>query len=65
LLIPEAHPGDVRLEWDGNGGKFQLQRAIHAGGPYQPLTPLATSSPFTDVGVFTNYPQTFYRLRQF
>jgi hypothetical protein len=26
---------------------------------------LATSSPFTDVGVFTNYPQTFYRLRQF
>ncbi len=65
LLIPEDHPGDVRLEWDGNGGKFQLQRAIHAGGPYQPLTPLATSSPFTDVAVFTNYLQAFYRLRQF
>lgn len=65
LLIPEDHPGDVRLEWDGNGGKFQLQRATDAAGTYQPLTPLATISPFTDVGAFAAYPQAYYRLRQF
>ena len=65
LLIPAALAGDVRLDWDGNGGKFQLQRATDAAGNYQPLTPFATSSPFTDVAVFTNYPQAFYRLRQF
>lgn len=65
LLIPEDHPGDVRLEWEGNGGKFQLERATNAGGPYLPLTPFATSPPFTDVAVVTNQPQFFYRLRQF
>lgn len=64
LLIPEDHPGDVRLEWDGNGGKFQLQRAINAAGPYLPLTPLATSSPFTDVAALATYPQACYRLLQ-
>ena len=65
LLIPETQPGDVRLEWDGHGAKFQLERATNAGGPYLPLKPQPTESPFTDVGAVTNHSQFFYRLRQF
>lgn len=66
MLLPEDQPGDVRLEWEGYGAKFQLERATNAGGSYLPLTPnKPTESPFTDVGVVTNQPQFFYRLRQF
>ena len=65
LLIPEDQPGDVRLEWESYGAKFQLERATNAVGPYLPLTPKPTDSPFTDLGVVTNQPQLFYRLRQF
>lgn len=65
LLFPEDQPGDVRLEWDDHGAKFQLERATNAGGPYLQLKPQPTESPFTDVGVVTNHPQFFYRLRQF
>jgi len=65
VQIPQVQPGDVRLEWDDLGAKFQLERASSAGGPYLPLKPQPTESPFTDVGVVTNQPQFFYRLRQF
>ena len=65
LLIPEDQPSDVRLEWEGHGAKFQLERATNASGPYLPLTPQPVDSPFTDVGVVTHQPQFFYRLRQF
>lgn len=65
LQIPEPQSGDVRLEWDDYGAKFQLERATNAGGPYLPLKPQPTESPFTDVGVVTNHSQMFYRLRQF
>ena len=65
LLIPEAQPGNVRLEWDDHGAKFQLERATNSDGPYLPLKPQPTESPFTDFGVVTNHSQFFYRLRQF
>jgi len=65
LLIPEDQPGDVLLEWEGHGAKFQLERATNAMGPYLPLTPKPVDSPFTDFGVVTNQPRLFYRLRQF
>lgn len=66
VQIPQVQTGDVRLEWDDHGAKFQLERTTNVGGPYLPLTPnKPTASPFTDVGVVTNQPQFFYRLRQF
>lgn len=57
--------GSVRLEWDANGGEFQVERAPEIGGPYSVISPATTNSSFTDVGVLTNRPQSFYRLRQF
>jgi hypothetical protein len=62
---PDPHTGSVHLEWDGNGGSFQVERAPSIGGPFTSVTPITTNSSFTDVGVLTNYPQAFYRVRQF
>ena len=57
--------GSVRLKWEANGGEFQVERAPEIGGPYSALAPATTNSTFTDVGVLTNQPRAFYRLRQF
>ena len=57
--------GSVRLKWEANGGQFQVERAPEIGGPYEALAPASTNSSFTDVGVLTNHPRAFYRLRQF
>ena len=65
VMLPGDPGGDVVLDWEGNGGAFQLERATNAAGPYEPLTPEATKAPFTDAGVLTNQVQCFYRLRQF
>jgi hypothetical protein len=64
-IVPDHLTGDVHLEWEGSGGKSQLERATNSGGSYLPLTPITTNSSFTDVGVVTNHPQLFYRLHQF
>lgn len=55
----------VRLEWEANGGEFQLERAPAIEGPYAPLAPASTNSSFIDAGVVTNQSRAFYRLRQF
>ena len=57
--------GSVRLKWEANGGEFQVERAPETGGPYAALAPASTNSSYTDVGVLTNQPRAFYRLRQF
>jgi hypothetical protein len=57
--------GSVRLEWDTNSGQFQVERAPDIGGPYSAISAATTNSSFTDVGVLTNQPKAFYRLRQF
>ena len=62
---PDLRSGNVHLEWGGNGGSFQVERASSIGGPFSTVTPITTNSSFTDVGVLTNYPQVFYRVRQF
>jgi hypothetical protein len=64
-LAPDPRTGTVHLEWDGNGGSFQVERAASIGGPFSTVTPITTNSSFTDVGVLTNLPQVFYRVRQF
>lgn len=56
--------GTVRLEWEANGGDFQVERAPEIAGPYSALAPATTNGSFKDVGVLTNQPRAFYRLRQ-
>jgi hypothetical protein len=72
IPVPATHPpvvdyssGSVRLEWEANGGEFQVERAPEMGGPYAALAPASTNSSYTDAGVLTNQPRAFYRLRQF
>jgi hypothetical protein len=62
---PDPLTGNVHLEWDGNGGSFQVERAPSIGGPFSTVTPITTNSSFTDVGILTNHPQVFYRVRRF
>ncbi len=63
-IIPDRQAGDVRLQWDGNGGQAQLERARAVGGPYSPISPITTDLSFTDRGALTNQ-SSFYRLRQY
>jgi hypothetical protein len=62
---PDPRTGNVHLEWAGNGGSFQVERAPGIAGPFSTVTPITTNSSFTDVGVLTNHPQVFYRVRPF
>ncbi len=61
----DPRTGNVHLEWDGNSGSFQVERAASIDGPFSAVTPISTNSSFTDVGVLTNHSQVFYRIRQF
>jgi len=62
---PDPSTGNAHLAWDGNGGNFQVERATSIGGLFSTVTPITTNSSFTDVGVLTNYPHVFYRVRRF
>ncbi len=62
---PDPRTGNVHLEWDADGGSFQVERASSLEGPFAAVTPITTNSSFTDVGVLTNHPQVFYRVREF
>jgi hypothetical protein len=64
-FVVDYSSASVRLEWDAKGGVFQVERAPEIGGPYSALAAATTNSTFTDVGILTNQPQSFYRLRQF
>jgi hypothetical protein len=63
-IIPDRQTGNVRLEWDSNGGQAQLERATAVAGPYSPIPPITTGLSFTDRGALTNQ-SLFYRLRQY
>jgi len=65
LTSVDYRSGNARLDWDANGGKFEVERAPEVTGPYSTLAPATTNSSQTDVGVLTNQPHAFYRLRQF
>ena len=64
-LTPDRRTGHVRLQWDGNAGHVQVERAATVQGPYQPLSPITTDTSFTDPGALTNRWPAFYRLRQY
>ena len=64
-VAADSRTGDVTLEWDGNGGTSQLERAFSLVGPYSAVTPLTTNTSFTDAAVLIKSPQCFYRLHLF
>jgi len=64
LTFPTPGTGDARLEWQANGGSFQLERAANLDGPYTALKSTTNQTSFIDSGVLTNNSQFFYRLRQ-
>ena len=64
-IVVDSQTGNVQLDWEATGGMLQLQRATDVLGPYSPITPITTNVTFTDVGVLTNSPHSFYRLQPF
>jgi hypothetical protein len=64
-VIPDHPTGNIRLQWDSNGGQVRLERASSVDGVYSPISPITTSESFTDMGALTNGTQWFYRLRQY
>jgi hypothetical protein len=56
--------GSLRLAWQSYGGAVQVEKAAAAEGPYALVATNLTSQAFEDVGVLTNKPRYFYRLRQ-
>ena len=48
-----------------SNGWFQLERTTDVLGPWIPTGPIADGTNFTDPGGLTNFPQAFYRIRQF
>jgi hypothetical protein len=63
-ITPDMRTGNLRLEWEGQTGQVQVERASSAEGPYFPLSPLPSGTSFVDPGALTNELRYFYRLRQ-
>jgi len=63
-VLPDFQNKSLRLQWDSHGHQVQLERAMIVGGPYSPISPIATNQTFTDVSALTNRAL-FYRLRQY
>jgi hypothetical protein len=62
LLQPSS--GNVRLEWDGQGRVFQLERAASVPGSFLPASPIQPDLSFDDLGALKNQSNAFYRVRQ-
>jgi hypothetical protein len=56
--------GANRLEWDGEGEVFQLERAASPAGPWLPCSPIAPDLSFDDADGAPAAEAGFYRLRQ-
>jgi hypothetical protein len=57
--------GEVRLQWEGPGHVFQLERAGIVTGPYDPASPIQPDTDFIDRALNqTAPPYGFYRVRQ-
>jgi hypothetical protein len=53
----------MRIQWDGDGSVFELERAPDLMGPWEPCSPLLPDLSYDDDCSLTN-KQFFYRLRQ-
>lgn len=54
----------IRLNWDGEGDVFQVERAPGLSGPWEPCSPILPDLNFDDSSPSTNSSQWFYRIRQ-
>jgi hypothetical protein len=62
--ITRVGPGNLmRLNWEGDGSVFELERASSPNGPWEACSPLLPDLSFDDACGVTN-SQFFYRLRQ-
>lgn len=59
-----SQTGDLSLQWTGSGQVFQLEKATEVTGPWLPLQPADPATNLTVIGLGTNTPRAFYRLRQ-
>src|SRR5436309_14676835 len=53
----------VRLNWEGDGAVFEVERATTLSGPWESCSPILPDLSFEDA-CGTNGTQFFYRLRQ-
>jgi len=56
--------GTMRVDWDGDGDVFQLERAPSLSGPWQPCSPIMPDMSYGDVCDPATNDSNFYRLRQ-
>jgi len=61
---PGGQPGAIRMQWDGAGRVFQLEKASEVTGPFRPVSPLVPGLGWTDYGETLTNSRAFYRLRQ-
>ncbi|MBL9171583.1 MAG: hypothetical protein JNN07_27880 [Verrucomicrobiales bacterium] len=55
---------ELRLDWEGKGRVFQVERSIQVAGPYQAAAPPSTKRFFLESGPSLNAPSAYYRVRQ-
>lgn len=60
----DAGIGDLTLSWEGPGRVFQLESAPTVLGPWQPESPLLTTSPVVIAETIPGQRQGYYRVRQ-
>ncbi|MCC7374453.1 MAG: DUF4082 domain-containing protein [Verrucomicrobiales bacterium] len=59
-----AAGGGVTLRWEGEGPRFQVEKASAVAGPFQPVGEPVSQPTFTDAAVISGSGQVFYRIRQ-
>ena len=63
-LLPDRASGQVRVEWDGEGEVFQLQRAQSPSGPWAPCSAIVPDLSFDDLCDPADSACHFYRVQQ-
>jgi hypothetical protein len=63
-VVSDSRTGSVGLEWQGDTGAVQLERATNAAGPFSPIGTNLTAQSFEDAGALTNHQAVYYRLVQ-
>lgn len=63
-ILVNRETGAVGLRWEATGRLRQLEKAPSVLGPWTPVGPLTTDLVFTDTEAPGQFPQAFYRLRE-
>ena len=56
--------GNLTFRWEGEGPRFQVEKAATVNGQFLPVGSVQTERTFTDPGVLKTNAQTFYRVHQ-